>query len=176
MHHSPQEQNQQQQEKHSTISIIQDYAKKTGHRIRHVEEIVNPTDSKHNYKLWVYVDDFENELGIIEERFHYLMIKKRWQEQYDWSDQRARKYGKLGITIPTVVYDFIQSRKNLVHEFVVCIISDINRWKYNEVVPYYYYRISLLNMHEFAKKTYTIFKNRFEEEVIGMPFSLFHKI
>ena len=171
-----QKQQKKSREQQSTISIIQDYANKTKYRIRDVKRISNPTDSKHDYKIWVYVDDYENKLGVTEERFHYLMIKKRWQEQYDWSDQRARKYGKLGITIPTVVYDFLQSRKNLVYEFVVCIISDINRWKYTDIQPYYYYRISLLDMREFAKKTYTIFKNRFEEEVIGFPYSLFKRV
>jgi hypothetical protein len=163
-------------QKQSTIEIINDYAKKTKHRIKDVKLIPNPTSSNHDYKMWVYADDFENELGITEERLHYLMIKRRWQEQYDWSDNRARKFGRMGITIPTVVYDFIQSRKNLVHEFVVCIINDVNRWKYTDIQNYYYYRISLRDMHEFAKKTYTIFKNQYNEEVIGFPFSLFKRI
>ncbi len=157
----------------STIEIINDYANKTKHRIRAVEEI---NDSTRQHKLWVYADDFENQLGIREERLHYLLVKKRWQEQYDWCDAKYSKYGKLGITIPLVVYEFLQGRKSMISELVVCIISDINRWKYTDVANYYYYRISLLDMHNFAKKQYTIFKNQWGEEVIGFPFSLFKKI
>lgn len=157
----------------STIEIINDYANKTKHQIKDVKTI---RGNNREYKLWVYSDNFENNLGITEERLHYLLVKKRWQEQYDWCDLKYSKFGKLGITIPIQVYEFLQERKNLIHEFVVCIISDINRWKYTDVAPYYYYRISLLDMHDFAKKQYTIFKNQWEEEVIGFPFSLFKKI
>jgi hypothetical protein len=166
----------------STIEIINDYAKKTKHKIKDVKHIMagqlaSDSESLHReYKLWVYADDFENSLGITEERLHYLLVKKRWQEQYDWCDAKYSKYGKLGITIPLVVYEFLQGRKSMISELVVCIISDINRWKYTEVANYYYYRISLLDMHNFAKKQYTIFTNVFGEEVIGFPFSLFKKI
>ena len=157
----------------STIEIINDYTNKTKHRIKDVKDIVC---NNRRYKLWVYADDFENQLGIREERLHYLLVKKRWQEQYDWCDAKYSKYGKLGITIPLAVYEFLQGRKSMISELVVCIISDINRWKYPDVANYYYYKISLLDMHNFAKNQYTIFTNVFGEEVIGFPFSLFKKI
>lgn len=165
-----------QRQQNSTVEIIHRYSDITKYKIKDVKEIPNPTSESHNYKLWVYNDSFENKLGVIEERLHYLMIKKRWQDQYNWSDGKARKYGKLGITIPYVVYEFIQSRKNLIHEFVVCIIKDVNEWKYTKVEPYYFYRISFLDMHEFAKKNYTIFVNIWNEEVIGFPFALFKRV
>lgn len=182
-----QKQQQQQQQQSSTVEIINFYADMTKHRIKDVEEIANPSDPTRNYKLWVYADDFENKLGVMEERLHYLMIKKRWNDRYSWSDGKARKFGKLGITIPYVVYEFIQSRKNLIHELVVCIIKDVNRWKYTKIEPYHFYRISFLDMHEFAKKNYTVFVNEWKyerdgelhtvtTEVIGFPYSLFSKI
>lgn len=165
-----------QQQRTSTVDIINDYASKTKYRIKNVERIPNPLDLRREFKVWVYIDDFENQLGIIEERLHYLIVKKRWQEQYDWSDGIRNGYGKMGITIPLVVFEYVMSRKNLINELVICVISDINRWKYTEVEPYYYYKITLKDMNDFARKRYTIFVNRWGEEVIGLPFSLFKKI
>jgi hypothetical protein len=164
---------QKQKERESTVEIIRDYAAKTRHQIKDVKRIPN---GDREYKIWIYADEFENQLGMREERLHYLMIKKRWQEQYDWSDSKTTKWGKIGITIPYVAYEFIMSRKNLINELVVCVISDINRWKYTDIQPYYYYRITLEDMHNFAKKTYTIFKNKWEEEVIGFPMALFKRV
>jgi len=171
-----QQKQEQHRQKQSTVEIINYYADITKYKIRDVAEIPNPSDESRNYKMWIYVDNFENQLGVMEERYHYLLIKKRWQDQCSWSDGKARKFGKLGITIPYVVYEYIQSRKSLIHELVVCIINDVNMWKYSKVEPYYFYRISFLDMHDFAKKNYTIFVNNWKEEVIGFPFSLFKKI
>jgi len=165
-----------QQSRASTVDIINDYANKTKHRIKDVERIANPLDRSKECKIWIYVDDFENQLGIKEERLHYLIVKKRWQEQYDWSDGSRNGYGKMGITIPLVIFEYVMARKNMIHELVVCVISDINRWKYNDIAPYSYYKITLDSMHKFAKKCYTIYVNRWGEEVIGLPYSLFKKI
>lgn len=167
---------QQRQQRTSTVDIINDYANKTKHRIKDVIRLLSHDEAKREFKLWIYVDDFENPLGIREERLHHLFVKKRWQEQYDWSDGSRNGYGKLGITIPISVFEYLMARKNMIHELVICVISDINKWKYNTVEPYHYYSITLDSMHKFAKKCYTIFVNKWDEEVIGLPFSLFKKI
>lgn len=160
----------------STIDIINDYSAKTKHKWRRVQRLPNPSNKLREYKVWVYTDDFENALGITEERVHYLIVKKRWQEQYDWCDHMTTRYGKMGIAIPLPIYEFVMTRKNLINELVVCIISDVNRWKYPDLQPYYYYKITLEDMHNFAKKQYTIFINQWREEVIGFPFALFKRV
>ena len=153
-----------------TISIINDYTKKSGAEISGVKKLEN---DKH--QVWIYRSSAVNALWCTEERLHFLIIKQRWNQHYGWSDGR-KSLERTGIAIPLSVYEFVASRKNYNNYLIICIINDANKWMYDELEKHTYYSITLDDMHKFAKRHYTIHDDEYGNEVIGFPFSLFKKI
>lgn len=154
----------------SIITAINSYTAKTENRLA---ESIRLKDTKSNrvYRMWTFSKEVENQLHVKEEQFSYMLVKNKWLHVQDyWTNgKNLGVYGRSGITIPLICYEYLGLNNNLLNELVICIIND----NYGEQ---HFYKANFQKMSKFARKHYTTFVDTWGDEVIGLPFSLFERI
>jgi hypothetical protein len=155
----------------SQSDIIQQYADLSGSKLVKCE-LLKDTGSNRFHKLWEFKGKVLSPLMTEIDGYSYLFIKKKWvmQQEY-WTNERSiGGYGKMGIIIPLAVYEHIVKRKDTTTELVLCVLNN------GYEAGHAFFSTTVEAINKFAKKHYTIFTSLYQDEVIGLPYSIFNRI